>query len=79
MKVPTKGQQIAAQDMEGRDLPKAEKGPSGRYKRETVTVSTRLELDKRNALEAHFRGIGLDLSSGIRTVLYEYARSNRLK
>lgn len=83
-----KARDIVQKSMAGRDLgevapePVQEAPPDrvkGRRNRETVPATTRLEPAKRDALEAHFRAIGLDLSSGIRSVLYEYMRENRVR
>lgn len=87
MAVHNKQKAIVSASMEGRTLgdaaPVAPSKPQeprkkGRKDLGTIPVSTRLEPEKRDALEDHFRSQGLDLSTGIRQVLYEYIRSNRL-
>ena len=58
----------------GKELPRAEGAVASS---ESKLTCIRLHKDEKEALKLAFRGMGLTLSSGIRTVLYEWLRRQR--
>lgn len=77
MAIPRKPEDAVRDDMSRRIGPVT--GPESTEDRTLVPVLVRIGRDRKVALLEHFQGKGLDMSSGIRQVLYEYMAREHIK
>ena len=63
-------QDVVAEDMNERSMPKKRENK----KEEKVLIGIRIGKEKKEMLHAHFAERGLELGTGIRSVLYDYIK-----
>lgn len=78
MAIPRKPEDAVLEDMTGRTIGPIQ-APTAAEDRTMVPVPLRLGKTRLEALRRHFETKGLNLSSGIRTVLYEYMAREHVK